>query len=109
MTDHAKEGLLLWGYASDELGVVLSCWLEYEHGERGSWSDGVQMEPDQSAVWTLMHVYLPGSGVDICPVLSTDIVDEIEAWVADRAQSESEASSDEVEIDDYETRKAWEL
>jgi hypothetical protein len=39
---------------------------------------------------TLHHVYLPGSHVDIAPVLSLKVVAEIETWVADQAAGYSE-------------------
>jgi len=89
--DHTKDGLLLFSYTCDELGVDLACWFEYEAAERGARSRfGEQLEPDYPATWALWHVYLPNSGVDIAPVLSSDIAKEIENWVADQAEKEAD-------------------
>jgi hypothetical protein len=89
--DHTKDGLLLFSYTCDELGVDLACWFEYEAAERGARSRfGEQLEPDYPATWALYHVYLPGSDVDICPVLSYDVITAIEGWVADQAAEEAD-------------------
>lgn len=89
--DHTKDGLLLFRYTCDELGVELSCWFEYEAAERGARSRfGEQLEPDYPATWALYHVYLPGSDVDICPVLSYDVITAIEGWVAGQAAEEAD-------------------
>ena len=100
--DHSKEGLLFFSYACDDLGVELACWFEHEPAERGARGrTGEQLEPDYPATWALYHVYLPGSNVDIAPVLSSDVANEIEAWVADRADEEYQESQDDWEIDRY--------
>ena len=71
MTDHTKEGLLLFSYECDDLGVDLACWFEYEPAEVGYRTRfGEQLEPDYPATWSLHHVYLPGSAVDIAPVMN---------------------------------------
>jgi hypothetical protein len=100
--DHSKEGLLLFNYTCDELGVALACWFEYEAAERGARSrNGEQLEPDYPATWALYHVYLPGSDVDIAPVLSSDTAKEIEDWVADQADEDYQESLDDVAISRY--------
>ena len=85
--NHSKEGLLAFDYDCDELNSTLTCWFEYEAAERGSREPltGLQLEPDYPSTLTLHHVYLPGSNVDIAPVLSFEVVAEIETWVADHA------------------------
>lgn len=100
--DHTKDGLLLFIYTCDELGVELACWFEHEPAERGARSRfGEQLEPDYPATWSLYHVYLPGSNVDIAPVLSSDTAKEIEEWVAEQADEEWREARDEWEIDRY--------
>jgi hypothetical protein len=100
--DHRKEGLLLFNYTCDELGVDLACWFEYEAASRGARSRfGEQLEPDYPATWALYHVYLPGSDVDIAPVLSSDTAKEIENWVADQADEDYQESLDDVAISRY--------
>ena len=87
MTDHSNEGLVHMSYDCDELGVVLDCWFEYEPAERGSREpmSGLQLEPDYPATWTLYHVYLPDSNVDLGPVLREGLVTEIEVFAEERA------------------------
>jgi hypothetical protein len=88
--DHTKDGLLLFSYTCDELGVELACWFEHEPANLGARSrNGEQLEPDYPATWALWHVYLPGSDVDIAPVLSSDTAKAIEDWVADQADDEA--------------------
>jgi hypothetical protein len=100
--DHSTEGLLLFNYTCDELGVDLACWFEYEAASRGARSRfGEQLEPDYPATWALYHVYLPGSDVDIAPVLSSDTAKEIEEWVADQADEDYQESLDDVAISRY--------
>lgn len=100
--DHTKDGLLLFPYTCDELGVELSCWFEHEAAERGARSrSGEQLEPDYPATWALYHVYLPNSDVDIAPVLSSDVAKEIEDWVADQADEEWRASAEDAAIDRF--------
>lgn len=106
--DHSKEGLVSYEYECDLLGVTLTCWFEYEAAERGSreFGTGLQLEPDYPATWTLMHVYLPGSTVDIAPVLMDGMAEEIEEWVAEKADREYEEDRWDAEIEAYEDRKA---
>lgn len=100
--DHTKDGLLLFTYTCDELGVELACWFEHEPAERGARSRfGEQLEPDYPATWSLWHAYLPGSDVDICPVLREALIEEIESWVADRADEQFQEEQDEWEIDRF--------
>lgn len=100
--DHSKEGLLLFTYTCDELGVELACWFEHEAEELGARSrSGEQLEPDYPATWALWHVYLPESNVDIAPVLSSDVAKEIEDWVADRADEEHALANEDWEIDRF--------
>lgn len=85
---HSREGLLSYDFDCDELNCLLTCWFEYEAPERGSREPmtGLQLEPDYPSTLTLHHVYLPGSHVDIAPVLSLAVVKEIETWAADQAE-----------------------
>ena len=99
MTDHTKEGLLLFSYECDDLGVDLACWFEYEPAEVGYRTRfGEQLEPDYPATWSLHHVYLPGSAVDIAPVMNPALVTAVEEWVA------SQADEDWQRRDDHEDR-----
>jgi hypothetical protein len=103
--DHTKEGLLVFNYTCDELGVDLACWFEYEAAERGARSRfGEQLEPDYPATWSLYHVYLPNSDIDIAPVLSSDTAKEIEDWVADQAEEEA---ADREWNDGYDKFQDW--
>ena len=97
MTDHSNEGLVHMSYDCDELGVVLDCWFEYEPAERGSreFGTGLQLEPDYPATWTLYHVYLPGSSVDIASVLLLSLVEEIEVWAQEMAEQKRQDSFDD--------------
>jgi hypothetical protein len=100
MTDHTKEGLLLFSYECDDLGIDLACWFEYEPAEVGYRTRfGEQLEPDYPATWSLHHVYLPGSTVDIAPVMNPALVTAIEEWVA------GQADEDWPRRDDYEDRE----
>jgi hypothetical protein len=80
---HLRDGLVLVYFDSDDLGVELLCWFDYEPPERGDREDGLQMSPDYPAMWTLCHVYLPGSNVDIAPVMSSGRLSEIEEYAAE--------------------------
>ena len=103
--DHTKEGLLLFNYTCDELGVDLACWFEYESASHGARSRfGEQLEPDYPATWSLYHVYLPNSDIDIAPVLSSDTAKEIENWVADQAEEEA---ADREWNDGYDKFQDW--
>lgn len=87
--NHSKEGLLLFSYECDDLGVDLACWFEHEPAEVGYRSrSGEQLEPDYPATWSLHHVYLPGSTVDIAPVMNPVLVTAIEEWVAGKADDD---------------------
>jgi len=100
--DHTKDHLLLFTYTCDELGVELSCWFEHEPANLGARSrNGEQLEPDYPATWALWHVHLPGSNVDIAPILSSDVAKEIEEWVAKQADEEYAQSNEDWEIDRY--------
>jgi hypothetical protein len=80
---HLQDGLVLVYHDSDDLGVELRCWFDYEPPERGDREDGVQMSPDYPAMWTLCHVYLPGSNIDIAPVMDSSRISAIEEAAAD--------------------------
>ena len=100
--DHSGDGLLLFSYTCDELGVELACWFEHEPANLGARSrNGEQLEPDYPATWALWHVYLPGSDVDICPVLSYDVITAIEGWVAGQAEEEAAEREDETAYDKF--------
>jgi hypothetical protein len=103
--DHSGDGLLLFNYTCDELGVGLSCWFEHEPANLGARSrNGEQLEPDYPATWALWHVYLPNSDVDICPTMRSDLVEEIEGWVADQADKEAD---DREWNDGYDKFQDW--
>jgi hypothetical protein len=88
--DHTKEGLLFLNYSTEE-GIGLNGWFEYEPESRGARSRfGEQLEPDYPATWTLNHVYLPDSNVDIAPLLRSDLIEEIEGYQADEGAAERE-------------------
>lgn len=76
--DHLKEGLTLMYYDCEDLGVKLDCWFEVEPASRGYREAGVQMEPDYPETWSLVHVYLPDSRVDISSVLYPGLFNAIE-------------------------------
>ena len=80
-------------YECDDLGVTLTCFFEYEPAERGSREagTGLQLEPDYPETLTLMHVYLPGSNVDIAPVMLLSLIDEIEGWAADEMEKDRQS------------------
>lgn len=100
--DHTKDKLVLFTYMCDELGVELSCWFEHEPAELGARGrGGEQFEPDYPATWSLWHVYLPNSDVDICPTMRSDLVEEIEEWVAGQAEEDAQEAQDDFEIDRY--------
>ncbi len=89
MTDHTSDGLLARSWFSDDLGVHLECWFEFEPAERGARErgTGLQLEPDYPETWTLCHVYLPGSDVDIAPVMSDKLIAVIEEAAAGADES----------------------
>lgn len=99
--DHSNEGLVCYQYECDLLGVTLDCWFEYEPAQQGSREpmSGLQLEPDYPATWTLTHVYLPGSEVDIAPVLDGGLCEEIEEWVAEKADRDWEDEKAEAAYD----------
>lgn len=68
-------------FECDDLGVKLVCYFEYEPEQIGSteFGTGLKMEPDYPATFTLMHVYTP-EGLNIAPVISVGLVDEIEEY-----------------------------
>jgi hypothetical protein len=91
VADHTKEGLVYLNYSTEE-GIELHCWFEYEAAERGAreFGTGLQLEPDYPATWTLNHVYLPNSNVDIAPLLRSDLIEEIEGYQAEEADQDAE-------------------
>jgi hypothetical protein len=100
MTNHMKDGLVEFTYLCDELNQELTCWFEYEAEERGQRSRwGEQLSPDYPATFSLHHVYLPGSSVDLAPVLSADVVEMIENWVVGQAQQEVDDTRADAAID----------
>ena len=104
--DHTKDGLLLFSYTTEE-GIELNCWFEHEAAERGARSrSGEQLEPDYPATWALWHAYLSGSNVDLCPLMRADLIEEIEGWVASRADEEWQESADDAAIEAYIDRQS---
>lgn len=86
MVSHSSEGLVLIQLELDELNVQLDCWFEYEPASRGAreYGTGLQLEPDYPATLALVHVYLPGSNVDIAPVMGRQVVVELEEAAYDK-------------------------
>lgn len=78
--DHSSDNLVPYGIEVDELGVQLDCWFEFEPPERGEreWGTGLQLEPDYPATFALAHAYLPGSDVDIAPVMGREVIERLE-------------------------------
>ena len=76
-------------YECDELGVTLSCFFEYEPSEVGAVErgTGLKLEPDYPETWTLCHVYLPSSDVDIAPVMSDKLIGLFEEAMAGADES----------------------
>ena len=89
MTDHTREGLQPRLWLSEDLGVYLECWFEFTPAERGAraYGTGLQLEPDYPETWTLCHVYLPSSDVDIAPVMSDKLIGLIEEAMAGADES----------------------
>lgn len=100
--DHTKDGLVSFSYFCPDLNQDLTCWFEHEAAELGARSrSGEQLEPDYPATFSLYHVYLPGSAIDLAPVLSAEVIESIEGWVADEAESVAQDAEDDFEIDRY--------
>lgn len=85
-------------YECDELGVSLVCFFEYEPEQVGSreFGTGLKMEPDYPATFTLMHVYLPDSAVDISPVISVGLLDEIEEYAQEKFPQDWKEDNDSL-------------
>lgn len=62
--------------------VQLTCWLDYERGDR---SVGLN-----ASAW-LYHAYVGGSGMDVAELLADHVVERIEAAAAAGIEEESEA------------------
>ena len=72
-TAHRENVAMVWSH-----DVELECHFEYEPEIRGARepSTGVQLEPDYAATLTLVAAYV--GAVDIMPLLSFEVIDEIE-------------------------------
>lgn len=57
-------------------GGILNCKIDYEPPERGSWQDGVQVEPDVPASVVLYEAYV--DDIDIMDLLSEGTILDIE-------------------------------
>jgi hypothetical protein len=102
MTDHTKDGLVPFTYFCSDLNQPLTCWFDYEAAERGERSRwGEQISPDYPATFSLYHVYLPGSSIDLAPVLSSDVVEMIEEWVVGQAEDELQEQEDDRAYDRF--------
>jgi hypothetical protein len=79
-------------YECDELGVDLSCFFEYEPEQVGSREFG-----------TGLKMYLPGSSVDISPIISVGLLNEIEEYAQEvfpkRWQENRDADLESVAYD----------
>ncbi len=62
-------------------GVQLLCYYEFSPEQRGARepTTGVQLEPDEPASATMMHVYV--RDVDILPLLHWKMIDDLEREV----------------------------
>lgn len=90
-------------FECDELGVTLTCFFEWEPEERGAreYGTGLQLEPDYPETFTLMHVYLPGSDVDIAPIMLVGLIDEIEEWAQEQIEGEREDAAADAAYERY--------
>lgn len=70
-------------YECDLLGVTLTCFFNYEAPSRGLRDEGVQLEPDYPATYTLAHAYTP-EGLDISPVMKMDMIEDLEEEAYER-------------------------
>jgi len=72
-TPHRANVATVWSH-----DVELECHFEYEPEIRGARDNrtGVQLEPDYAATLTLVGAYV--GAVDIMPLLSVEVIDEIE-------------------------------
>ena len=61
----------------DFLRAAVACDFDYEPGERGSWSDGQQQEPDTDGHMSLHHVWVMGT--DISAHLTNAVIEELQA------------------------------
>ena len=102
MADHSDEGYIRMDYSCDELGVDLECWFEYEQEELGSFD-----EPGYPEVWSVVHVYLPGSEVDIGSVLSDVFVERINEWAYEQGAADRQSAADEAAIDRWEDSREY--
>ena len=78
--EHFSEGLRHMPYDCEDLGVTLDCWFDVEPASQGAREPltGLQLEPDYPETWSLVHVYLPGSAVDIGSVIYPQLYQAIE-------------------------------
>jgi len=65
-------------------GGELECELEYNEECRGSYEDGLQMEPHEPAYCILMTAKL--NGVDIAEMLSPEVVEFIETMALEQTE-----------------------
>jgi len=79
-TTPVHDDLACFTFECIEVFQDLTCYFEYEEPEEGSREpiSGMQLEPDYPEVWTLLHVYLPNSDVDLSGILHPAILDEIQ-------------------------------
>lgn len=85
-----------WQVLEDEPVI---CHLEYTPAERGSWRDGMQMEPDYEAVCTLCAAYV--CGVDIIDLLSQKQCRDIEEKALIEHLEYIQGEADEAQIAHY--------
>ena len=90
-------------FECDELGVTLTCFFEWEPEVRGAREvgTGLQLEPDYPETFTLVHVYLPGSDVDIAPIMLVGLIDEIEEWAQGAVEGEREQDAADAAYERY--------
>ena len=66
----------LYYFNYDFAGGTLDCRLEYEPPEKGSWEDGMQIEPDYPANMALYNAFI--NDIDVVDLLSEDTIRDIE-------------------------------
>lgn len=92
MTTPKHDDLKCFVFECIEVFQDLTCYFDYEPEEIGSTDGyGLKNEPDYPEVWTLVHVYLPDSNVDLSGILHPAILDEIQTQAEEYFENERNA------------------
>lgn len=90
----AHDELVNFRYFCEDLNTLLDCWFAYEPAEN-----------EYHETFSLYHVYLPESTIDIAPVLAQSVIEAIEIWVVDEADKARQDNADDAAMDAYENRR----